>query len=118
VRRRGDSGREVAGGGGTGSGWATQAELPGAGNAAGSPRAAQSSRPAGSVKPPTGFHAAAARPATPILSQPFHGKSFSLTVLTKTGALKPACESRTMFSTPSENSALYTSRRTAHAAST
>ena len=84
----------------------TQSALPGAGKLAGSPTAAHNNRPAGSLKPPTGFHAAAGLPAMPTLSQPFQGKSLSLTVRRKTGALKPACESTTMFSMPCENSAL------------
>ncbi len=71
-----------------------------------SPSVAHRNLPAGSLKPPTGFHAAAGLPATATLNQPFHGKSLSLTVRTKTGALKPAWESATMFSTPCENSAL------------
>ena len=52
--------------------FATQVALPGAGSIAGSPSAAQISRPAGSRKPPMGFHAAAgfagdaeAEPAVP-----------------------------------------------------
>ncbi len=70
--------------------FATQVALPGAGSIAGSPSAAQISRPAGSRKPPTGFHAAAGFAAMPRRSQPFHGKSLSLTVRTKMAELNPA----------------------------
>ncbi len=57
-----------------------------------------------------GFQAAAGLVAVPNRSQPFHGKSLSLTVRTKIGELKPAAESTAMFSTPWENSALKRSR--------
>ena len=60
----------------------------GDGKKAGSPRASQRSRPAGSVKPATGFQAAAGRSGTPTVSQPFHGKSFSLTVRGKIAELE------------------------------
>src|SRR5262245_57171296 len=86
--------------------FATQVPLYGAAKRAGSPSAAQSRRPAGSEKPATGFHAAADFVAIPRRSQPFHGKSLSLTVRTKIGAFKPSSESQATFSTPWENSAL------------
>src|SRR5947208_1932564 len=60
----------------------SQRLLPGSGRNAGSPTADQINRPAGSVNPATGFQAAVGRPAVPTASQPFQGKSFSLTVLT------------------------------------
>src|SRR2546427_1686201 len=50
----------------------------GAGSSAGSPSAAQTKRPTSSPKPAIGFHAAAGLDATPRLSHPFQGKSFSL----------------------------------------
>ena len=59
-----------------------------------------------------GFQAAAGRLVIPSLSQPFHGKSLSLTVRRKMAELNPVCESQAMFSTPWENSALKYSRRT------
>jgi len=55
-------------------------ESLGAGSAAGSPSADHISRPKSSVKPATGFQAAVGRASMPSLSQPFHGKSLSLTV--------------------------------------
>ena len=58
-------------------------------------------RPAGSLKPATGFQAARAPPSAPTCSQPFHGKSFSFTVRRKIGEATPAWESTAMFSTPS-----------------
>src|SRR2546422_8012624 len=90
----------------------TQPAPYGEGSRAGSPRAAHRSRPAGSEKPAMGSHAAAALVAISSLSQPFHGKSLSLTVRRKLAELNPVCESQLMFSTPWENSALKYSRRT------
>ena len=74
----------------------------GEGKKAGSPSASQRSRPAGSVKPATGFQAADARSGTPTVSQPFHGKSFSLTVRGKIADPMPAWASYATFSTPPE----------------
>ena len=48
--------------------------------AAGSAMANHIRRPNGSVKPPIGFQAAPARASSPSCSQPFQGKSLSLTV--------------------------------------
>jgi hypothetical protein len=75
--------------------------LSGSRSSAGSPTAAHTARPAGSVKPATGFQAARAPPSTPRCSQPFQGKSLSFTVRRKIGEATPACESTAMFSTPS-----------------
>ena len=71
----------------------TQPALNGAGRNAGSPSAAQISRPVASVKPATGFQAADAGCATPSRSQPFQGKSLSLTVRMKMGESRPSSES-------------------------
>ena len=65
----------------------------GSSSSAGSPTAAHTRRPAGSVKPATGFHAARAPPSTPMASQPFHGKSLSFTVRRNIGEPIPAWES-------------------------
>jgi hypothetical protein len=75
--------------------------LSGSGSNAGSPTAAHTARPTGSVKPATGFQAARAPPSAPTWSQPFHGKSLSFTVRRNIGETTPACESTAMFSTPS-----------------
>src|SRR5262249_24123831 len=87
-------------------------QLPPDGDAisAGSPSAAQARRPAGSEKPPIGFQAAIAFVGRPRRSQPFQGKSLSLTVRRKIAELNPDWESQAMFSTPCENSALKRSR--------
>src|SRR5919204_5104883 len=61
----------------------TKRALSGSGSNAGSPIAAHTRRPPAPVKPATGFHApsiAHTRSMTATLSQPFHGKSLSLTV--------------------------------------
>src|SRR6266436_7070258 len=79
-----------------------QLPLSGAGSTAGSPTVDQINLPALSVKPPMGFHAADAFVLIPNLNQPFQGKSLSFTVLMKIGELKPARESRAIYSTPSE----------------
>src|SRR5262245_47424912 len=78
----------------------------GEGMAAGSPIAYQVSRPNGSVKPATGFQAASARLSVPSASQPFQGKSLSLTVRRNIGERKPSSASEAMFSMPAENSML------------
>ena len=62
----------------------------------------QRSRPVGSVKPATGFQAAEGRSGTPTVSQPFHGKSLSLTVRGKIAEPRPACASYATFSMPLE----------------
>src|SRR5262245_19714130 len=96
----------------------TQPPPYGAGRSAGSPSAAQISRPAGSENPATGFQAAAAVVARPSLSQPFQGKSLSFAVRTKIAELRPVCESSATFSIPWENSALKRSRLIAYPATT
>src|SRR6266853_2249236 len=90
----------------------------GDGSRAESPTACHISRPNGSEKPAMGFHAAAGRVSMPRDSQPFHGKSLSLTVLTNIGELSPATESKAIFSIPAEYSVLTYSRFTVYPATT
>ena len=59
---------------------------------ASSPTIAHTSRPGASVNPATGFQAAVARMSMPSRSQPFHGRSLSLSVRRTTAELNPNCE--------------------------